>query len=39
MKRRVKLSRGRSKRVFSKTASKTHKKNLHRTVMRGGIRL
>jgi len=33
------MSKHASKRVFRKTASRTHKKNLPRTVMRGGIRL
>lgn len=28
-----------SKRVFSKTASRMHKKNLPRQIVRGGIRL
>lgn len=36
---RSKMSRKRSKKVFRKTASKTHKKNLKTTPMRGGIRL
>lgn len=39
MKRRMRMSKGRSKRVFSRTAGRTHKKNLMRPVMRGGIRL
>lgn len=39
MKFRKKLSNKGSKRLFSKTANKTHKRNLHTTVMRGGIRL
>lgn len=38
--RRSKMSSGKSKRVFSKTASKTHKKNMpQRVPMRGGIRM
>jgi len=36
---RQKLSRGRSKRVFSKTASRAHRKNFAGNPMRGGIRL
>lgn len=36
---RKKLSRSGSKRLFTKTARKTHKKNLRATPMRGGIRL
>jgi len=36
---RKKVSRGRSKRLFSKTASKTHKYNLRGSSMRGGYRL
>lgn len=36
---RKKLSRSGSKKLFSKTASKTHKKNLRATPMRGGTRL
>lgn len=36
---RNKLSKSGSKKLFSKTASKTHKKNLKSTPMRGGIRL
>lgn len=40
MARRHKMSRGRSKRQFSRTASRTHKKNVPgRLPMRGGIRL
>lgn len=38
MKRRRKLSRRGSKRLFTKTAAMTHKKNVV-TSMRGGIRL
>lgn len=38
--RRRKLSRAQSRRVFSKTGSMTHKKNMpRRQPMRGGIRL
>ena len=36
---RKKLSRSGSKRLFRKTASKTHKKNLKAAPMRGGTRL
>lgn len=36
---RNKMEKGRSKRLFSRTADRTHKKNLGRTVMRGGLRL
>lgn len=39
MKFRKKLSSKGSKKLFSKTASKSHKKNMRTTVMRGGIRL
>lgn len=38
MKRR-KLPRPQSKRMFSRTASRTHKRNLNGNPMRGGIRL
>lgn len=38
MKRR-KMSRRGSKRYFSATAAKTHKKNLRAVPMRGGIRI
>lgn len=37
--KRSKMSSGASKKLFRKTASKTHKKNLPKTMMRGGIRL
>ncbi len=36
---RKKMRRGRSKRMFSKTASRTHRKNVSPRPMRGGIRL
>lgn len=36
--RRRKLGRKYNRRVFSRTARKTHKKNLIRRVSRGGIR-
>lgn len=40
MARRHKLSKGGSRRLFTKTAMKVHKRNLPRSsVMRGGIRL
>lgn len=37
--RRSKMSRGKSKRSFSKSAGRTHKKNVSPRPMRGGIRL
>jgi hypothetical protein len=38
--RRHKMSRSHSKKLFSHTAARTHKKNLHSgNPMRGGIRL
>lgn len=39
--KRSKISRGSSKRLFGRTASMTHKKNMPgaKMVMRGGIRL
>lgn len=37
--RRRKLSRAGNRRLFKRTASKVHKKNLSRKVSRGGIRL
>lgn len=39
MRKRKKISPRKSKRLFSKTASKTHKKNIPTSPMRGGIRL
>ena len=42
MKKRFKLSRKKSKKLFSKTARRTHKKNISGgfgAPMRGGIRL
>lgn len=40
MKKRQKMSRSGSKKLFRKTASKTHKKNVPKAMpMRGGIRL
>jgi len=38
MKRRS-ISKRRSKKLFSKTGARTHKKNLRSSPMRGGIRL
>lgn len=37
--KRSKMNKRKSKRLFSKTASKTHKKNVTPAPMRGGIRL
>lgn len=37
--KRSKMSNSASKKLFRKTASKTHKKNVPKTMMRGGIRL
>ena len=37
--RRRKLSKKRSKKMFTRNAVKTHKKNTRHRVMRGGIRL
>lgn len=40
MKRRMKMSPRKAKRLFRGTANRTHKKNLaNRPIMRGGIRL
>lgn len=41
MRKRFKMSRGKSRRQFSKYGSKTHRKNMapRRQPMRGGIRL
>lgn len=39
MKRRQKLSRGKSRKLFTKTAKKVHPKNGLGNPMRGGIRL
>lgn len=36
---RKKLGKRHSKRLFSRTASRTHAKNLHRHPMRGGFRI
>lgn len=38
-KKRFKVSKRRSKRLFTKTARRVHKKNVHLNPMRGGIRL
>lgn len=37
--RRFRVNRRKSKRLFRKTASRYHKKNVPRLVRRGGIRL
>jgi len=37
--KRYKMNKGSSKRLFSRTASRTHNKNLRGSPMRGGIRL
>ena len=39
MSKRRHMSRRKSKRLFSKTASMTNARNVHTHVMRGGIRL
>lgn len=39
MRRRSKMKRSKSKRLFSRTADKTHRYNVNPTVKRGGIRL
>lgn len=39
MKNRKRMTRRGSKRLFSRTASLTHKLNTFDTIMRGGIRL
>lgn len=39
MKKRRKLTRKRSKKLFKKTAGRTHRKNLSASPMRGGYRL
>lgn len=39
MKYRSKMPRKRSRRLFSRTASRVHKKNINTRPMRGGIRL
>jgi hypothetical protein len=37
--RRRKMTRRKSRKLFSRTAKRTHRKNIRRTPMRGGIRL
>lgn len=37
--RRQKMSRGKSRKQFSRTAGKSHRKNFNNAPMRGGIRL
>lgn len=37
--RRKRMTNRRSKRLFARTGRKVHKKNLRRTLMRGGYRL
>ena len=39
MRKRKKLSKKKSRRLFSKTAAKTHRKNVRAMPMRGGFRL
>jgi len=39
MKRRMKLSKKHSKKLFTKTARRVHGRNVHAKPMRGGIRL
>jgi len=39
MRRPKKIKRSKSRKLFTKTASGTHRKNMPHTVMRGGIRL
>lgn len=39
MKRRSKMSKRHSKKLFSRTAQYIHPKNIHRQPMRGGFRL
>jgi len=39
MRYRRRMSRGKSKKLFRRTALRTHKKNFRTAVMRGGIRL
>lgn len=38
-KKRKRLSRRHSKKLFSRTAKRVHKKNMRRRLYRGGIRL
>lgn len=39
MKKRKRMSSRRSRRLFRKTASRTHRRNLRAVPMRGGIRM
>lgn len=39
MSKRHKMSKGHSRKLFSKTAKRTHARNVHHNPMRGGIRL
>jgi hypothetical protein len=39
MRRKFKMKRKSSKKLFRKTASRTHKRNINPRPMRGGIRL
>lgn len=39
MKKRFKLARGKSRRLFRKGVSRTHKFNVNSRPMRGGVRL
>ena len=39
MRRRKKLTKRKSKKLFSKTAVKVHRRNANHRIMRGGIRL
>lgn len=39
MKRRFKMSKKRSKKLFTRTAKRVHGRNVRGTPMRGGIRL
>ena len=37
--RRKRMRKAKSRKLFRKTAAKTHKRNMPRTLMRGGFRL
>lgn len=39
MRKRQKMSKRHSRKLFTKTASRTHGRNVHHNPMRGGIRL
>lgn len=39
MKKRFKLPKGKSKKLFKRTVNRTHKKNLQAVPMRGGFRM